>query len=50
MTQKILSVLEEERLKFQEAVGRGVKEIEKFKEITGKEAFYLYETFGFLMN
>ena len=42
----ILSVLEEERLKFQEAVGRGVKEIEKFKEITGKEAFYLYETFG----
>ncbi len=45
-TKKILEVLEDEKQKFQEAVGRGMKEIEKFKEIGGKEAFYLYETFG----
>ncbi len=45
-TKIILKVLEEERLKFQEAVGRGIKEIEKYKEITGAVAFYLYETFG----
>lgn len=42
----ILEVLEEEKLKFQEAVGKGIKELEKFKEITGKEAFYIYESFG----
>jgi alanyl-tRNA synthetase len=44
--QRILEVLEEEKQKFQEAISRGMKEIEKFKEIKGKEAFYLYETFG----
>ena len=43
---EILSVLEEERLKFEEAVSRGVKEIGKYPEIDGKTAFYLYETFG----
>ncbi len=42
----ILEAAEEERMKFQEAIGRGMKEIEKYSEITGKEAFYLYETFG----
>lgn len=42
----ILQVLEEERLKFQEAIGNGVKEMEKYNEISAKEAFYLYETFG----
>ncbi len=49
-TKKILEVLEEEKQKFQEAIGRGIKEIEKLisrdKEIDGKNAFYLYETFG----
>ncbi|MEE8131815.1 MAG: alanine--tRNA ligase [Candidatus Paceibacterota bacterium] len=45
-TEKILKVLEDERLKFQETIGRGMKEIEKHSVITGKEAFYLYETFG----
>lgn len=45
-TKTILEVLEEEAQKFQEAVGKGIKEIEKFKEIDGKTAFYLYETFG----
>lgn len=42
----ILEVLENEKQKFQEAIGRGIKEIEKYSEITGKEAFYLYESFG----
>ncbi|MBI2514718.1 alanine--tRNA ligase [Candidatus Wolfebacteria bacterium] len=45
-TKEILTVLEDEKQKFEEAIGRGVKEIEKYKEIEGKEAFYLYETFG----
>lgn len=45
-TEKILKILEDERLKFQETVGRGIKEIDKYSAITGKEAFYLYETFG----
>ncbi|MEK7636042.1 MAG: alanine--tRNA ligase-related protein [Patescibacteria group bacterium] len=42
----ILAVLEEERLKFQEAIGKGLKEMKKYDEIGVKEAFYLYETFG----
>ncbi len=45
-TKIILGVLEEEKQKFGEAIGRGIKEIEKYSEITGKDAFYLYETFG----
>ncbi len=59
-TKTILEVLEEEKQKFQEAIGKGVKEIEKLwqidkkgikpirpiHEISGKDAFYLYETFG----
>ncbi|MBI4993700.1 alanine--tRNA ligase [Candidatus Wolfebacteria bacterium] len=44
--QKILGVMEGESQKFQEAIGRGIKEIEKLEKIGGKEAFYLYETFG----
>ncbi len=42
----ILEVSENEAQKFQEVVGRGIKEIEKFSEISGKDAFYLYESFG----
>ena len=46
----ILEVMEEEKQKFQEVIGKGVKEIEKLssrnQEINGKEAFYIYETFG----
>lgn len=45
-TKEILMVLEEEKEKFQEAIGRGIKEIEKFGSIGAKEAFYLYESFG----
>lgn len=46
----ILEVLENEAQKFREAIGRGIKEIEKYVSsglvLTGKEAFYFYETFG----
>ncbi|MEK9154894.1 MAG: alanine--tRNA ligase-related protein [Patescibacteria group bacterium] len=45
-TKIILDVMEEERLKFQEAISKGLKELEKYQEITSKEAFYIYETFG----
>jgi alanyl-tRNA synthetase len=46
----ILEILEEEKQKFQEAIGKGIKEIEKLasrnQEIKSEDAFYLYETFG----
>src|SRR3989304_5925278 len=45
-TKKILEVLENESQKFQEAISRGIKEMEKLSKINGKKAFYLYETFG----
>jgi len=49
-TKAILETMEEEKQRFREAIGRGIKEIEKFasrnQEITGREAFRLYETFG----
>lgn len=41
-------VLEDEEIKFRKTLESGLKELAKFgKKITGKEAFYLYETFGF---
>lgn len=47
---EISAVLEEERIKFQEAIGKGIKEIEsagwRDRKISGADAFYLYETFG----
>jgi alanyl-tRNA synthetase len=47
--EKILEVLFEEREKFLKTLARGLKEFEKMKTrgISGQEAFYLYETFGF---
>lgn len=42
----ILGVMEDEQQKFQEAVGKGMKELEKYETIGGAEAFYVYETFG----
>lgn len=45
-TRKILAVWEEEKEKFEEAIKRGIKEIEKYNEISGADAFYIYETFG----
>jgi alanyl-tRNA synthetase len=44
--QRILDVFEAERVKFHEAVARGMREIDKFDEMSGKDAFYLYESFG----
>ncbi len=47
---EILRVLENEKQKFEEVVSKGIKEIERYtltgNAITGKEAFFLYETFG----
>ncbi|MEK7482094.1 MAG: alanine--tRNA ligase [Patescibacteria group bacterium] len=45
-TKIILEVMENEAQKFQATIANGIKEIEKYKTISGKEAFYLYETFG----
>ncbi len=41
-------ILEDEEIKFRKTLEAGLKELGKMgKSITGKEAFYLYETFGF---
>ena len=42
----ILEVLEAEQQKFEKAIARGMSEMKKFPQITAKEAFYLYESFG----
>ena len=44
---KILLVVEEEVNKFNKTLSKGLSEIKKIKRITGKEAFILYETYGF---
>ena len=44
--QKIINIIEQEKNRFQKTIQKGLKEIQKFKKITSKEAFYLYETFG----
>ncbi len=51
-TDLILKIFTEEKQKFAKTLQRGLKELEKMldqnkKEISGKEAFYLFETFGF---
>ncbi len=43
---KILEVLDEECSKFQKAIASGLKEFKKYKIISARDAFYLYETFG----
>jgi len=45
--EKILKILEIEENKFLQTIKRGYKEIEKYKTLDGKTAFYLYETYGF---
>ena len=45
-TKEILAVMLEEKTKFEKALALGVKEVEKYAEITAKDAFYIYETFG----
>jgi alanyl-tRNA synthetase len=46
-TIEIKSLLEEEALRFGKSLEKGIKEIEKIEDITGTDAFKLYETFGF---
>ncbi len=43
---RILEVMESERDKFEQAIAAGLKELKKYKAITAKDAFYIYETFG----
>ncbi|MDD4563361.1 MAG: alanine--tRNA ligase [Candidatus Nanoarchaeia archaeon] len=48
--QKILEILKEEELKFRETLEKGLKEFEKIarqNEITCKDAFLLYQSYGF---
>jgi alanyl-tRNA synthetase len=48
--QKILEILREEELKFRETLEKGLKEFEKIarqNEITCKDAFLLYQSYGF---
>ncbi|MBI2025137.1 MAG: alanine--tRNA ligase [Candidatus Harrisonbacteria bacterium] len=42
----ILEVIRGERDKFQKAIALGIKELKKYKNISAKDAFYIYETFG----
>ncbi len=44
---KIIPVVKEEAEKFEKTLAAGLKVIEKITTITGKEAFLLYETYGF---
>lgn len=44
---KILEELDKEETKFRETLTRGLKLIEGKKEISGKEAFDLFQTYGF---
>ncbi|MEX2054457.1 MAG: alanine--tRNA ligase [Candidatus Colwellbacteria bacterium] len=43
---EIVDVLEAEKKKFKTALSRGLKELSGYKELSGKEAFFLYETYG----
>lgn len=45
--QEVLSALEAEEKKFNAMIGKGLKEIEKIPELTGQNAFKLFETYGF---
>jgi alanyl-tRNA synthetase len=45
--ERILSVIKEEADKFEKTLTAGLKAIEKIETINGKEAFALYETYGF---
>lgn len=45
--QRVRLLLEEEERKFLRTLDKGLKEIAKLPELTGKTAFMLYETYGF---
>ena len=44
---KIINELTQEEQRFSRTLEAGLKEFKKQKKVTGKTAFYLYETFGF---
>lgn len=44
---EIVGVIEEEEKKFNLTLEKGLKEIEKIGKLDGKNAFFLYETYGF---
>lgn len=50
-TERILETISKEETTFRKTLAKGLKEIEKLKtqqeKIGGKQAFYIYETFGF---
>lgn len=46
-SKQILDALTTEESKFTTMIGKGLKEIEKIKELTGAAAFKIFETFGF---
>ena len=43
----ILAVIKNEEEKFEKTLGKGLKEIEKVSNLTGEDAFRIYETYGF---
>jgi len=45
--QFILSNLDEEETKFKKTLEKGEREFNKLKEVSGKDAFNLYQTYGF---
>lgn len=45
--EKLRSILSDEETKFNKTLDKGLREIEKIPELTGENAFRLYETYGF---
>ncbi len=45
-SEEILKVLLDEKERFEKAIALGVKEIRAYDQISVKDAFYIYETFG----
>ncbi|MDD5621424.1 MAG: alanine--tRNA ligase [Candidatus Pacebacteria bacterium] len=45
--ERIISVIDEEKLKFEKTLEKGLKEFEKLSFINSEKAFYLYESYGF---
>lgn len=47
LKEKVLSELQKEEDKFRKTLENGLREFEKYKELNGKVAFDLYQTYGF---
>ncbi|MDD3646894.1 MAG: alanine--tRNA ligase [Candidatus Dojkabacteria bacterium] len=50
-SQKITDILEKEEINFEQTIQRGIREVEKLKgkggEVSGKDLFFIYETYGY---